>query len=80
MSTLEIILTVFTTLFGAGNIWQFVTVKSMREKAQYDADNAYIKNLENVINLQAEEIRRLQERQAYLEERIMELEKRSIKE
>lgn len=77
MNTLEIILTALTTMSGALNIGQWFTIRSAKQKAQYDADNAYIKNLENVIHLQAEEIKRLQERQEYLEHRISELERNS---
>lgn len=67
MSTLELVLTLLTSGSLIGNITQFFSIKASRNKAQYDADNAHIRNLQMVIELQSQEIKRLSERVAALE-------------
>lgn len=76
MNTLEIILTALCGVSGIGNIAQWVSLKAIRQKAGYEAENVHIESLQKVIELQAAEIKRLQERQEQLEQRIAELETR----
>lgn len=76
MTTLEIILSVLTGLSGLGNLTQWLNLKAVREKANYEADEAHIQNLKSVIDLQADEIRRLQERVKELEDTAEERERR----
>lgn len=71
MTTLEIILSIFTVLSGATNLGQWVNIKALRDKAKYEADDAHIEALKKVIDLQAEEIRRLEDRVRRLESQIM---------
>ena len=75
MTTLETILTFATALSGLGNITHWVNLKALRDKARYDADSAHIDSLKKIIELQADEIKRLQERQKELEQRINNLER-----
>lgn len=74
MTTLETILTILTPLLGLGNLAQWVNLQATKDKARYEADNAHIESLKRIIELQADEIKRLQERQKLLEERISMLE------
>lgn len=71
MSTLEIILSVIASLSGLGNLGQWVNLRAMSRKAKYEADDAHIEALKKVIDLQAEEIRRLEDRVRRLESQIM---------
>lgn len=74
MTQLEIILSIFTALSGFGNIAQWVNLRAVRDKVGYEAENAHIENLKTVIELQAEEIKRLQERVQEQDERQRQLE------
>lgn len=49
MNTIEAILTFLTTLFGAGNVWQFFTLRSLRRVKTAEADQASIDTLNKVI-------------------------------
>jgi hypothetical protein len=75
MTTLELVLSVITALSGFGNLTQWVNLRALRDKARYEADNAHIDSLKKIIELQQQEIIRLQERQKELEARILTLEK-----
>lgn len=75
MSHLEILLGIITPLLGLGNIAQWVNIRALRDKAKYEAENAHIESLKRIIELQAAEIKRLQDRQKELEDRISNLEK-----
>ena len=70
MTWIEIILSVVTSASVMGNIVQFVTLRETKAKAHYEADDAHIESLKKVIELQSEEIRRLQERVEKLENQI----------
>ena len=70
MTTLEMLLTIITALSGIGNLGQWVTIKSMRQKAEYEAEDTHIESLKKIINLQAEEIKRLSKRVEDLEAKI----------
>ena len=70
MTTLETLLTIITALSGIGNLGQWVTIKSMRRKAEYEAEDTHIESLKKIINLQAEEIKRLSKRVEDLEAKI----------
>lgn len=70
MNWIEIILSVVGSASITGNIVQFVTMRETKAKAHYEADNAHIAALQRVIELQSEEIRRLQERVEKLEKQI----------
>lgn len=63
MSTLEIILSFVSTLLGSANVFQLVTVRSLKKKAQADATAEMDKVLINRIN--------------FLDQRITELEKKA---
>lgn len=69
MTKLEIILAVLTAMSGLGNLTQWVNLRAIRQKADFEADNAHIDNLKSVIDLQADEIKRLQERVKELEDK-----------
>lgn len=71
MTTLEILLSILTALSGLGNLGQWVNLRAMKDKARYEADDAHIEALKKVIDLQAEEIRRLEDRVRRLESQIM---------
>lgn len=75
MTTLETILTFITAVSGLGNLTQWVSIRALRDKARYEADNAHIESLKTIIEMQANEIKRLQDRQRILEDRIEKLEK-----
>lgn len=68
MTKLEILLALFTCLSGFGNIAQWVNIKALRKKSQYEADADYIENLNTIIKALREENERLQERVRKLEE------------
>ena len=70
MTTLETLLTIITALSGIGNLGQWVTIKSMRPKAEYEGEDTHIESLKKIINLQAEEIKRLSKRGEDLEAKI----------
>lgn len=74
MTTIEIILSFITAILGAGNLAQWSNLRAVRAKARYEAEDAHIEGLKKIIELQADEIKRLQERQKELEDRINQLE------
>ena len=67
---LETLLPIITALSAIGNIGQWVTIKSMRQKAKYEAEDTHIESLKKIINLQAEEISRLNKRIEVLEAKV----------
>lgn len=67
---LETLLPIVTALSAIGNIGQWVTIKSMRQKAKYEAEDTHIESLKKIINLQAEEISRLNKRIEVLEAKV----------
>lgn len=75
MSTLEIILSFLTVISGWGNLSQWMNIRAMREKANYEADGVHIEVLNKTIVMQSNEIERLQKRIADLEAREAQREK-----
>lgn len=69
MTTLESILAVLTALSGIGNLAQWTNLRALRQKSAYEAEGVHVEVLKQTIELQAEEIKRLQNRVAELEER-----------
>lgn len=69
MSALEIILGCFTALFGAGNVWQFFTVRSLRRKSNAEADQAQIQTLSKIIETYSAEYASLQTRYDKLQDK-----------
>lgn len=76
MSTLDIILTIFTTLFGGLNILQLLTFRSYKRQRNAEADQAEINSLSNIIKQNQAEIGRLQQRLNDADQRATLLEKR----
>jgi len=74
MTTLEMILAILTALSGIGNLTQWVNLRALRQKSKYEAEDVHIEVLKKTIELQADEINRLQERVRILEERSKERE------
>lgn len=69
MTNLEIILTFIATLSGIGNLSQWTNIRAMRAKSRYEAEDIHVQVLKQTIEMQSEEIRRLQERVRDLESR-----------
>lgn len=69
MTTLEFILAFVTAASGLGNIAQFVNLRAMKNKASYEADGVHVDVLNKTIIMQADEIKRLQDRVRELEEK-----------
>jgi len=76
MSTLEIILSILTACSGFGNLAQWVNLRAMRDKATYEAQDTHIESLKKVIEQQADEIKRLQERIEWSDKRQADLEEK----
>lgn len=79
MTTLEMILSILTALSGIGNLTQWANLRAMRNKATYEAEDVHIQVLNKTIVMQADEIKRLQERQKVLEEQIIDLQTKMLK-
>lgn len=75
MSNLETLLAILTALSGIGNLAQWSNIKALRAKSRYEAEGVHVEVLNRTITMQAEEIRRLQERVHQLEVRDAEREK-----
>jgi len=69
MTTVEIILSIITTLFGAGNIWQFTTLRSMKRKSSAEADQAQIETLNVIISSLSKNYDTLQDRYDKLQDK-----------
>lgn len=70
MTNLDIILAIIAALSGLGNLTQWVNLRAARQKATFEADNAHIENLKMVIEIQSDEIKRLQDRVKELEDKL----------
>lgn len=68
-TVLNWILGVLTILFAGTNIVTLVQLKSLKRKGSYEADAVRINNLQTIIDLQGEEIKRLNQRQLESETR-----------
>lgn len=69
MNTLESILAIITALLGAGNVWQFFTLRSMKRKSSAEADQAQIESLNKIIETYSTEYTSLQTRYDKLQEK-----------
>lgn len=78
MTYLEIILSILTALSGIGNLTQWANLRALRNKSHYEAEDVHIQVLNKTIVMQADEIKRLQDRQQYLEAQIAELQKQML--
>lgn len=72
MSAASIVLSILTLLLTGTNIVTLVQLRSLRRKASYEADSVKIGNLQTIIGLQGEEIKRLSGRTEYLENKVQE--------
>lgn len=70
MNWVEIILSVLGSASIMGNIVQFYTLRETKQKARYSAENVHIESLQKVIEMQSNEIRRLEARVEKLEAQI----------
>lgn len=73
MTTLEIILTLCTTLLGGSNIVTLLQVRQIKRKAAEEANQESNKTLFQIIEGNAKEIQRLQSRLDAAEQRVREL-------
>ena len=69
MNVWAIISTVFATLFGGLNIFQWITLRSYKRIKAAEADRSEIDNLRTIITENKEEIARLTQRLNVYEER-----------
>ena len=72
MDTWTIISTIFATLFGGLNIYQLLTFRAYKKKANAEADRTEIDNLRTIISGMQSEIGRLQTRLDEAEKRAYE--------
>lgn len=78
MTYLEITLSILTALSGIGNLTQWSNLRALRNKSHYEAEDVHIQVLNKTIIMQADEIKRLQERQQVLETQIAELQSKIL--
>lgn len=69
MNVWAIISTIFATLFGGLNIFQWITLRSYKRIKAAEADRSEIDNLRTIITENKEEIARLTQRLNVYEER-----------
>lgn len=72
MDVWAIISTIFATLFGGLNIFQWITLRSYKRSKAAEADRSEIENLRLIINGMQAEIGRLQQRLDAAEQRATE--------
>ena len=73
MDVLAIISTIFATLFGGLNIFQWLTFRSYKRLKSSEADKSDIENLRSIISMNQEEIGRLSQRLLLAEQREIEM-------
>lgn len=59
MTKIEIILTILTTIFGGGNIFQWVLLRETKRKSNAEAYQTEINSLRTIIDGNVQEIQRL---------------------
>ena len=69
MSTIEVILSITTALFGGGNLIQFFQLKNVRRQGSAEAYQQEITSLKLIIDLNREEIMRLNTNYSELQEK-----------
>ena len=73
MTPLEIILSCVTALFGGGNILQLFVMRSIKRKSNEEANQASSESWRLIVDGNVREIKRLQERLDYYEQKYTEL-------
>lgn len=73
MTVTEIILTVFTTLLGGGNIFQWFLLRETKRKSSAEAYQTEINSLRTIIAGNVEEIQRLNTSYGELQEKYFKL-------
>lgn len=73
MTTLEIILSVMTTLLGGANVAQLVQLRSIRRKGAEEANQANSESWRLIVDGNVKEIARLQERLDAADRKVAEL-------